>query len=323
MRDADYIYAVACIRAKEKTLLTDADIQSMVGMKSEKEVLSYLTEKGWGDGSVGSDMETVLATEEEAQMRLLRTLGVNSEIIDVLFIQELYHNLKAAIKEVCTGLDDGMAFYDHDKYGKDQMLSIIRDKDFEKLPEYMRKIAEEALDFMLTTRDGQRLDMMIDRACLDATIESAKLTKDRFLIEYAETKVLMSDIKIAVRAADTRRPLNVIEEALAPVGQLDTKKLAVAAATNRDSVYEFLERVGYHDAVEALKDSFSSFEKWCDDYVMGTLMNQKTNIQSSGPIVAFFLAKQNEIRTARIIMTAKANGFGEDVISERVRKMYG
>lgn len=323
MRDADYIYAVACIRAKEKTLLTDADIQSMVGMKSEKEVLSYLTEKGWGDGSVGSDMEKVLATEEEAQMRLLRTLGVNSEIIDVLFIQELYHNLKAAIKEVCTGLDDGMAFYDHDKYGKDQMLSIIRDKDFEKLPEYMRKIAETALDFMLTTRDGQRLDMMIDRACLDATIESAKLTKDRFLIEYAETKVLMSDIKIAVRAADTRRPLNVIEEALAPVGQIDTKKLAVAAATNRDSVYEFLERVGYRDAVEALKDSFSSFEKWCDDYVMGTLMNQKTNIQSSGPIVAFFLAKQNEIRTARIIMTAKANGFGEDVISERVRKMYG
>ena len=323
MRDADYIYAVACIRAKEKTLLTDADIQSMVGMKSEKEVLSYLTEKEWGDGSVGSDMETVLATEEEAQMRLLRTLGVNSEIIDVLFIQELYHNLKAAIKEVCTGLDDGMAFYDHDKYGKDQMLSIIRDKDFEKLPEYMRKIAEEALDFMLTTRDGQRLDMMIDRACLDATIESAKLTKDRFLIEYAETKVLMADIKIAVRAADTRRPLSVIEEALAPVGKLDTKKLAVAAATNRDSVYEFLERVGYHDAVEALKDSFSSFEKWCDDYVMGTLMNQKTNIQSSGPIVAFFLAKQNEIRTARIIMTAKANGFGEDVISERVRKMYG
>ena len=52
MRDADYIYAVASIRAKEKTLLTDADVQTMVGMKSEKEVLSYLTERGWGDGSL-------------------------------------------------------------------------------------------------------------------------------------------------------------------------------------------------------------------------------------------------------------------------------
>ena len=52
MRDADYIYAVACIRAKEKTLLTDSDVQTMVGMKSEKEVLSYLVEKGYHCGGV-------------------------------------------------------------------------------------------------------------------------------------------------------------------------------------------------------------------------------------------------------------------------------
>lgn len=323
MRDADYIYAVACIRAKEKTLLNDADVQTMVGMKSEKEVLSYLTEKGWGDGSVDADMETVLSEEEEKQMKLLKTLGVDEKIIETLFIQELYHNLKAAIKEVCTGLDDSQAFYDHDKYGKKELMQIIREKDFEKLPEDMSKVAEKALDLMLTTRDGQRLDIMIDRACLDAIEKEAVSTKDKFLSDYAETKVVISDIKIAVRAADTKRPLKMIEEALAPNRKFDVKKLATAAATSREAVYEFLSKAGFGQAVEALKDSFSAFEKWCDDHVMSTLMNQKTNIQSSGPIVAFFLAKQNEIRTARIIMTAKANGFSDDVISERVRKMYG
>ena len=82
MRDADYIYAVACIRAKEKTLLTDSDVQTMVGMKSEKEVLSYLVEKGWGDGSINSEMETVLSAEEEKQMKLLKTLGVDDRIIE-------------------------------------------------------------------------------------------------------------------------------------------------------------------------------------------------------------------------------------------------
>ena len=114
MRDADYIYAVACIRAKEKYLLTDSDVQTMVGMKGEKEVLSYLTERGWGDDSSAEDMETVLAAETEKQMKLLTTLGVDSEIIDVLFIQELYHNLKTAIKVVCTGINGGEAFYSHD-----------------------------------------------------------------------------------------------------------------------------------------------------------------------------------------------------------------
>lgn len=323
MRDADYIYAVACIRAKEKTLLTDADVQTMVGMKSEKEVLSYLTEKGWGDGSVDSDMETVLSNEEEKQMKLLNTLGVDKKIIDTLFIQELYHNLKAAIKEVCTGIEDGQAFYEHELYGKTQLMSIIRDKEFEKLPEDMQQVAEKALDLMLTTRDGQRLDVMIDRACLDAIEKVAATTKDKFLADYAETKVVIADIKIAVRAADTKRPLQMIEDALAPNRKFDVKKLAAAAAVGREEVYGFLERTDYRSAVDALKDSFSAFEKWCDDFIMSTLMNQKTNIQSSGPIVAFFLAKQNEIRTARIIMTAKANGFSDEVISERVRKMYG
>ncbi len=323
MRDADYIYAVACIRAKEKTLLTDADVQTMVGMKSEKEVLSYLTEKGWGDGSVDSDMETVLSNEEEKQMKLLNTLGVDKKIIDTLFIQELYHNLKAAIKEVCTGIEDGQAFYEHELYGKTQLMSIIRDKEFEKLPEDMQQVAEKALDLMLTTRDGQRLDVMIDRACLDAIEKVAATTKDKFLADYAETKVVIADIKIAVRAADTKRPLQMIEDALAPNRKFDVKKLAAAAAVGREEVYGFLEKTDYRSAVDALKDSFSAFEKWCDDFIMSTLMNQKTNIQSSGPIVAFFLAKQNEIRTARIIMTAKANGFSDEVISERVRKMYG
>ena len=323
MRDADYIYAVACIRAKEKTLLTDSDVQTMVGMKSEKEVLSYLIEKGWGDGSPDSDMEVVLSAEEEKQMKLLKTLGVDDRIIETLFVQELYHNLKAAIKEVCSGIDDSQAFYEHDLYGKDQMIQILKDKDFDKLPEDMQKVAKEAFDLMLTTRDGQRVDIMIDRACLDAIEKEAASTKDKFLAEYAQNKVVIADIKIAVRAADTKKPLKVIEEALAPNRVFDVKKLSAAAATGREAVYEFLEKTDYSGAVDALKDSFSAFERWCDDFIMKSLMNQKTNIQSSGPIVAFFLAKQNEIRTARIILTAKANGFGEDVISERVRKMYG
>ena len=46
MRNADYIYAVASIRVKEKSLLTDSDVQTMTGMKSEREVLSYLKERG-------------------------------------------------------------------------------------------------------------------------------------------------------------------------------------------------------------------------------------------------------------------------------------
>ena len=39
-------------------------------------------------------------------------------------------------------------------------------------------------------------------------------------------------------------------------------------------------------------------------------------------ILAFYLARMNEIKTARIILTGKANGFSEEAIRERVREMY-
>ena len=48
MRDADYIYAVASIRVMEKSLLTDADIQSMIGMKSESRGARLSYRKGMG-----------------------------------------------------------------------------------------------------------------------------------------------------------------------------------------------------------------------------------------------------------------------------------
>ncbi len=323
MKKADYIYAVASIRVKEKSLLTDADVQTLCGMKSDREVLSFLTERGWGDGGNDKDMETVLSEEEAAQMRLLRSLGVDDEIIEVLQMQELYHNLKTAIKAVYASRDDEEAFYPHEKYGKNEMLRIVRDKDFNKLPGHMEKIASEAFDLMLTTGDGQRLDMMLDRACLDAIEGIAASTKDEFLAKYAELKVATTCIKIAVRAAITKRSRSQIEAALPVNRTIDVKRLAAAVAIGIDAVYELLEKIGFRDAVEALKDSYSMFEKWCDDTVMDMIRSQKYNIESSGPIVAYYLAKQCEIRTARIIMTAKLNGFGDDVISERIRKMYG
>ena len=323
MRNADYIYAVASIRVKEKSLLTDSDVQTMTGMKSEREVLSYLKERGWGDGGSSDSMEEVLAAEEEKQLELLKRLGVEQEILDVLAMQELYHNIKTAIKATITNRDDEEAFYPIENYGKKEMMDILRDKEYTKLPEHMQKVAEETFELMLTTGDGQRCDMILDRACLDAIEAIAAHTKNKFLSEYAELKVVVTDIRIAVRAALTRRSKGVIEEALAPNRTLDVSTLAQAAATNIDAVYEYLEKAGFKDAVEALKISFSEFERYFDDYIIKMISGQKTNIESSGPVVAYYLAKQNEIRTARIIMTAKANGFDEESISKRVRRMYG
>ena len=71
-----------------------------------------------------------------------------------------------------------------------------------------------------------------------------------------------------------------------------------------------------------MKDSPSAFERWCDNRLIETIRPQKMNSVSLGPVVAYYLARENEIKMARILLTAKANGFSEDSIRERVREMY-
>ena len=55
---------------------------------------------------------------------------------------------------------------------------------------------------------------------------------------------------------------------------------------------------------------------------MQTMQPQKYQSFSVGPLVAYVLARENEIKTVRIIVSGKRSGLSDDSIRERVREMY-
>jgi len=322
MGDLDYVYAVARIRVKEKSLLTDADIRQMIALPDAKSALSYLIDKGWGDEDSGGDMDRILEAEERKTTALMKELGLDLSMLDALTLPQLYHNLKAAIKQTLTEDNPAGLFYDIDPYGEAQMMKIIKDHSYDELPDHMRKAAAEAYEVMLRTRDGQRCDSIVDRACMEAMIEAGKHSGSDLIREYTESTVAVSDIKIAARAQKTGKSVYFLREALAPCRALDVSDLAAAASKTEETLMQYLQTHGFKEAAEAWKESPSAFERWCDDRLIETIRPQKKNPFSSGPLVAYYLARQNEIRTVRILLTAKANGFSEEETRERVRQMY-
>ena len=252
----------------------------------------------------------------------MRELRVDSSVFDVLALPKIYHNLKAAIKEVCTSYSNERAFYADDRYGRDQMVRIIQDRDFSALPEAMRQVAEEALETMLHTRDGQLCDILVDRACLDAIEAAGQKSNAKVIRAYAESFVAVTNIKIAVRAARTGKSPDFLQKALAPCKAFDVRLLAQAAFAGEDALMEYLNQSGYSEAAEALEQSPSAFERWCDNAQIRAIKPQKYEVCSVGPLVAYVLARQNEIKTARIILSGKANSLSDDAIRERTREMY-
>jgi len=323
MGDSDYIFAVARIRVKETSLLKDADISQMAGMKDVKDVMAFLSDRGWGDGTVTQDAETMLAQEEEKTWSLMNELKLDPAVFQLLSLPKLYHNLKAAIKETCSGEVPDHTYFDVDRYGRDEMLRIVGEKNFQALPAHMKQAAEKAYEIMVTLMDGQRCDIIIDRACMEACLDAGRKSKNRLLEDYEESTAAVTNIKIAVRSVKTNKQIGFLKEALAPCSSIDVGGLAAAASMNTAALLEYLEGHGYREAAEALRESASAFERWCDNRVIETILPQKRNSLSAGPIVAYYLARENEIKTVRIIITAKANGFSEESTRERVRMMYG
>lgn len=322
MSKTQYTYAVARIRALEVSLFSASTIEQLIACKDDEAALRFLVEHGWGGADVPMEADAILSREREKIWETIREMHVDMDVFDVLSYSNWFHNLKAAVKEVCTGKSGANIYYEGTPISGEEMVRIVKEKDFQALPQNMQKAAEEAVETLLHSGDGQLCDVIIDRATMEAILEAGKASKDEIIRDYAESTVAVANIKIAVRASKTAKSLEFMRRAMTPCGSLNVEALAHAALAGMDSIIEYLSGNGYAEAAEALKDSPSAFERWCDNRIIQTIKPQKTNPFSVGPLVAYVIARENEIKTVRIILTCKQNGLSEDSIRERVREMY-
>ena len=322
MSNTKYTYAVARIRALEVSLFSDAFISQLLACRSAQQVLQSVIEKGWGDISLGDDAEAVLKCEEEKAWNVIRDVAPDMSVFDVLAFPKLYHNLKAAVKEVYTDSRNPALYYDDCPVPGEEMRRIIENREFSRLPGHMARTAQEALDTLLHTGDGQLCDILVDRAALDAMEEAGKKSGEPVIEDYADTMVAIADIKIAVRCQKTGKSADFMRSAMAQCRSLNVDQLIRAALSGAEEIARYLEGTSYAGGAESLRESPSAFERWCDNRMIETLKSQKYETFSVGPLLAYLVARENEIKTVRIILTGKQNGFEDDVIRERIREMY-
>ena len=322
MSDTNYTYAVASIRVMELSLFSAATLEQLMACRTYQQCLQFLAEKGWGDADTPLNADAILTREREKTWETIASLQVDMAVFDVLSLPKLYHNLKAAVKEVCTEHHTPGIFYSDCPISGEDMMAWLRDKDYEAFPAPMRAAAQEAYETLLQTRDGQLCDIIVDRAALEAIAKAGREARDDIIRDYAESTVAVADIKIAARCAATGKTIDFMQRAMAPCASLSIDALAIAAQSGTTNLTDYLQSVGYGDAAEALKESPSAFERWCDNRIIETIQPQLYNPFSVGPLVAYVLARENEIKTVRIILSGKQNDLPEASIRERVRNMY-
>ncbi len=322
MAKPDYIYAVARIRAKELLCFGSPAMEQLMACKTYEECLRMLNEKGWGNGSAGQTPESLLDGERNKTWEQLRELVEDMSVFDVFLYANDYHNLKAAIKENYAPSHGADIYSSNGTIDPAVFRQAADEHDFSVLPARMRDAAEEAMSVLRETGDGQLCDIIIDKAALNAILQAGKASGDPLLAFYAEHTVATANIKTAVRCQKTGKSLAFIQRALAECDTLDVSLLAQTAVESFEAMIEYLGRTCYSGAAEALTQSASAFERWCDNRLIEKIRPQKYETSTIGPLAAWLLARENEIKTVRILLSGKRNGLSDDAIRERLREMY-
>lgn len=321
MAEELYLYAVARIRSKEMSLLGKPEIEQLLSSKKYEDCLRILIDRGWGKSGSNS-AEKLLAAEREKTWELAAELVEDMSVFNTFLYEHDYHNLKAAIKETYTNKRMDGIYISYGTVDPEIIRKAVNSHDFALLPEHMRTCAEEAYQILLHTGDSQLCDIVVDRAALDMIYKSGKASGNGLLADYAEIKIAAADIKIALRSSRTGKNRDFLERAIAVCDSLDSKKLIRSALEGEEEICSYLAATVYAGAVQALKDSPSAFESWCDNLLIEKIKPQKYNPFTISPVAAYILARENEIKTVRILLSGKLNNLPEESIRGRLREMY-
>lgn len=322
MRDTEFAYGVAHIRAHELSLLTNDNLASMISAANLNEAVRVLSDKGW-DTEKG-DFSSMLLKESEKNWQLICECLPKENLLDCLIIENDFHNLKTAIKTVFTREEADQYFLFPCVYDPQKIKEAIDKKDFSSLPDCMAETAQKAYDVLTRLGSGQMADIIIDKQAMAVKLQMAEKSDSALLKNAVNMNVAAANIKIALRCVKTGKSMDFMKKAMSdecPI--IDIETLQKKAAEGENAVMVYLEGIKeFSNAASFLKESSTLFEKCLDDAIMEKVKEAKYTAFGVEPVFAYFMAREAEIKNVRVILSLKRNGISSEEIRKRVREAY-
>ena len=306
MKDVEYVYAVSYIKTLENKMLSHSDMEALIASDGIESAKRFLRERGWN----GDTSEELLKNELSGAWTKVYEVCPKEAPIDLLLYENDFHNLKTVLKATVQNEKWDSMVLEPYITPPATIEAAIKSKNYDEIPEHLKNTLIDAYELITSTMDGQLAEIFIDKAEHIAVLDGAKKTKNVFLIGWAELLIELTDFKTAWRCALAGKPRDFVKNAL-----IDPKEGLIAPLS---SVIETIKK-SYPDAET---ESISAFEKWCDNKKLAYAKTAKAGSFGFSPIVAFLIGKSFEVKAARIILACKENGWGEEIIRERLRDAY-
>lgn len=331
-KDTQYAYSVSRIRAIERKLLDKGKLDRMVEAKSPEEALKVLQEADYGNPSSDTlniyDYENLLGDEYKKVYLLLKEIAPDPEVFDLFLLTNDYHNIKVILKAEFSGQDDSKLLTESGSIPTEKLKSMIKERNLANIPSVMKSSIEECIETYNKTLDPQVIDIILDKANFKHMKETALKSGNAFIINLVTLFIDLANIKVFLRVKKLNKSFDFLQKVLLSGGSINQKVFIDNLDTPLDS---FVDAMRFNslgafiqEGIESFKitGNLTKFEKLSDNYIMAYVKRAKYVSLGIEPLVGYLMAKEMEIKNAKIVMVGKINNISNEVIRERLREAY-
>lgn len=329
--NTDYLYASARVKSVEKNMLTKERIEKMIDAKTPSDALKVLYDCEYGDTGEPVDpenFEEILASEHKKAYDFVSSVAPEGDSFKIFKYPYDYHNLKTLMKAEFLGIDADDILTDTGNIEVAKLKVILRERMLSELTEDMRKAMNDVIESFSKTRDPQVIDIIFDKACYSDMLKAASQTGVSFIEEYLKLLIDTVNLKTYARLRRMGKSWDFFSKVFISGGNIDERTFITNYDDQLEQFADKLLAYGFmqvlSDGADALKETgkFTALEKLCDNKLIEFVKSSKYVPFGIEPIVGYLIAKEQEIKTARIVMAGKLAGLKPESIRERLRETY-
>ncbi len=318
--DWGYTFQTAQTRTLEAEMLSEATLAEMADAPDLASAVAALAGTPYAMASSGADVEATLLERREVARTLFE--GLVPEAVAALFKgRDDYANLRLAVRRVVLDKPIGTDYCSGGNVPVDALEGIFQGDDYASMPEPMQQAAEQAVLAYYETKDIRRIDYTIDRVQAEYDLKAAEELDSLFLSNLFRVQIDLTNIRTMFR-------LKLMESDQRDVylqgGFVDLDRFYSGMDAAYDTLGTLFMATPYQNVLEtggayaAANQSFLKLEQLCDRYLIGFLKSTERITAGLQPVVAYLLRAEQEIRTVRLVLTAKKNLLDAKLIQDRL-----
>lgn len=331
IKDTDYLFSTARVRSVEKNMLTRERAEKMIDAKTTIDALRTLDDISYGYRSEAIDpnnFEELLTEEHKKTYDFITSIAPELEHFNMFLYPYDYHNLKVIMKAEYLGIEATDSLVDTGSIDLKILKFSVKERDFSALTENMEKALKEIIETFPKTNDPQLIDIIFDKYCYEEMLTSAEKTNSDFIINYVKMQIDAINLKTYVRLKKMNKSWDFFTRVFLNGGKIHEQVFIKSYDEPFDkfaeqlSAYDFKEI--FLEGTQALEDTgmFTTLEKLLDNKLIQYIKNAKYVPFGIEPLVGYLIAKDNEIKIARIILAGKLAGISPELLRERLRETY-